>query len=309
MAFNIKSRLALKLSVFVLLVLLLTLSLFIYYSVDNIRKNMMNVYSEKAQAIAYALDSGMGSKEVLSDKSIMLSQIQKMIWLQEDILTISVYLSENGVLISQVSNDQSLVGKNADDVNLEVYSSGSSSPVFFNDKKSGMPMLKLVSPIHLSGKITGTFEIVFTLENIESVVRLTIQQYLLIAINFSIVVLVLIFLLIRWFVLSPVRELNKGVQSIADGNLNYKVKLKSKDELGALADSFNQMAHELLISKNLLQKHQQELESQVAKRTKELQNTVNELEKMNKVTVGRELRMVELKKKIAELEKKKTGRI
>lgn len=304
-----KSKLAVKLSAFVLLVLVLIFSLFVYYSVTNIRKNMMDIYLDKAQAIAYAIDSGVGSKEVLNDKSLMLSQIQKMMWLQEDIVNININLPENGTLVNYMSNDYVMIRKNADDANLAVYNSGSPSSVFFNDKTRNEPMLKVISPIHLSGKIGGTFEIIFTLENIDNVVQSIIKQYLLIAVFLSLAVLVLIFILLQEFVLSPIRELSKGVKSISDGNFTYKVEPKSKDEIGVLADSFNQMAHEILLSKNLLQKHQQELESQVIKRTKELQNTVDELEKMDKLTVGRELKMVELKKRIEELENESKRKI
>lgn len=47
-----------------------------------------------------------------------------------------------------------------------------------------------------------------------------------------------------------------------------------------------------------------ELEQKVTERTVELQKTIKELEELNHVFVGRELKMIELKKRIAELEKK-----
>jgi chromosome segregation ATPase len=46
----------------------------------------------------------------------------------------------------------------------------------------------------------------------------------------------------------------------------------------------------------------EELEQRVRARTKELEQRNHELEQMNKAFVGRELRMEELKKRIAELE-------
>lgn len=52
----------------------------------------------------------------------------------------------------------------------------------------------------------------------------------------------------------------------------------------------------------------EELEQRVKERTKELERRNYELEQMNKVFVGRELRMDELKKKIRELEKRTAGK-
>ena len=53
-----------------------------------------------------------------------------------------------------------------------------------------------------------------------------------------------------------------------------------------------------------LQKHKEQLEEVVKERTKEIQDKNKTLERLNKIFVGRELRMKELKNKIAELEKK-----
>lgn len=47
-----------------------------------------------------------------------------------------------------------------------------------------------------------------------------------------------------------------------------------------------------------------ELEKRVEERTRDLESKVEELERFNKLTVGREMRMIELKKKIKELEEK-----
>jgi DNA-binding transcriptional MerR regulator len=46
------------------------------------------------------------------------------------------------------------------------------------------------------------------------------------------------------------------------------------------------------------------LGQQVEERTKELQEKVEELERINRLAIGREIRMVELKQKLKELEEK-----
>lgn len=54
-----------------------------------------------------------------------------------------------------------------------------------------------------------------------------------------------------------------------------------------------------------LKRLQEELEEKIEERTKELQKRIEELEKFQKVAVGRELKMVELKKEISHLKKTK----
>jgi hypothetical protein len=53
--------------------------------------------------------------------------------------------------------------------------------------------------------------------------------------------------------------------------------------------------------------HAKDLEVQVAKRTAELTDRVKELEMVNKNMVGRELKMIELKKEIEAFKKSKSG--
>lgn len=60
---------------------------------------------------------------------------------------------------------------------------------------------------------------------------------------------------------------------------------------------------ELRKSEDALIKLNEELEQRVRERTKELERRNYELEQMNKVFVGRELKMVELKKRVEELER------
>jgi C4-dicarboxylate-specific signal transduction histidine kinase len=51
-----------------------------------------------------------------------------------------------------------------------------------------------------------------------------------------------------------------------------------------------------------LQELAENLELEVQERTKDLKEKINELEKFHKLAIGRELKMIELKKRIKELE-------
>ncbi len=82
-------------------------------------------------------------------------------------------------------------------------------------------------------------------------------------------------------------ELTEGVGIIGKGNLRHQIEIESKDEIGELAIAFNTMA------KNL-DKSRMGIEKKVAQRTAEL-------EKLNKFMVGRELKMIELKKELLKI--------
>jgi len=139
--------------------------------------------------------------------------------------------------------------------------------------------------------------------------------------------LVAIFVVSR-SILIPLNRLIKGAEIIGRGNLGHKIDIESKDELGELTDSFNKMAEDLAGSmdkekklvaarataeverkraaeiKEAYEEIQQKSEElrQVAasdrKKSEELTKKTAELEKFHKATMGRETRVIELKKEI-----------
>jgi PAS domain S-box-containing protein len=57
----------------------------------------------------------------------------------------------------------------------------------------------------------------------------------------------------------PIRQLLRGTQKVAEGDFSQGVSLKSRDEIGALAESFNQMVASLEQGRTQLQQSAQEL--------------------------------------------------
>jgi len=71
-------------------------------------------------------------------------------------------------------------------------------------------------------------------------------------------------------------KLTKGAERIADGDLSTPIEVRSGDEIGILADSFNRMTKELKRSRDKIEDYSRTLEQKVEERTKELQQEVNE---------------------------------
>ncbi|OIP75632.1 MAG: hypothetical protein AUK07_01265 [Parcubacteria group bacterium CG2_30_36_21] len=138
------------------------------------------------------------------------------------------------------------------------------------------------------------------------------------------ITLIFIFIVSLFFsqlVVNPIKKLHKGAEIIRKGNLDYKVDIRTGDEIEQLAKEFNRMAERLGQSKAALEESKavleikvaartkelkelaESLEEQVKGRTKELQEKMKELERFNRLAVGRELKMIELKKEIERLKK------
>jgi HAMP domain-containing protein len=115
---------------------------------------------------------------------------------------------------------------------------------------------------------------------------------------FTTIIALLLSIFISRSTSKPIIKLKDAAQRIGQGSLDTSIDINSNDEIGDLAKSFTQMATNL-------KKYNEKLETEVEKRTDELQNKIEALEKFKKVTVGRELKMAELKKEIKRLESNK----
>lgn len=116
-------------------------------------------------------------------------------------------------------------------------------------------------------------------------------------------------------VLGPLSALHEAAVSVGTGDVTKRIESSSRDELGDLARAFNAMLEKLEKSRLVLEKEvadrtaeleklKQGLEQAVAGKSEELQHKLDELERINKSLVGRELAMMELKKENDNLKKK-----
>ncbi len=74
-----------------------------------------------------------------------------------------------------------------------------------------------------------------------------------------------------WIVVhNPLRELETGTERIASGDLGYQIPVRSQDEVGELAHSFNEMSNRLQVAQAEITSWTHTLEDRVAEKTREL---------------------------------------
>ncbi|MFA6410799.1 MAG: hypothetical protein WCW26_04475, partial [Candidatus Buchananbacteria bacterium] len=148
------------------------------------------------------------------------------------------------------------------------------------------------------------FATVISSESVNNVFEVVNQISWVIAIANILVIILL--LLVTFFSISFYANRLKIMAKVAKRNtvgdkiikIDEKY-LKSKDDVSVLAVAFNQMLDTLQELKNDLEKKVKERTDKLEKSEMELKKALRVAEKTNKLMVGRELKMIELKKELA----------
>lgn len=142
--------------------------------------------------------------------------------------------------------------------------------------------------------------IVVKIDKSEALSQIDEYQSSFIIIAFVVLIFtILIVLYLTGSFTKPINELSKAAEKLSQADFTTTttiLNVNSKDEIGRLAEAFRKMTIKLKQSYG-------SLEEKVKERTSQLNAKIEESERLNKLMVGRELKMIELKKEIEQLKK------
>jgi two-component system NtrC family sensor kinase len=118
--------------------------------------------------------------------------------------------------------------------------------------------------------VLGVLDIVYPLESIDRTIRHNTATIAALSIGFVVFAAVLVSLLVQRAVYAPLSDLKDGASRLAGGDLDQPIPVRSGDELGQLAESFNSMMQALRASRVELQDWGHTLEQKVEEASREL---------------------------------------
>ncbi len=146
--------------------------------------------------------------------------------------------------------------------NLENDKSYSVSYKYDNDAKLGFFIFKSRSEI-----LSSAFDLVFGL---------------FIALGIALLVSLFTTLLVAKKISAPISVLAENMLKLSDGNLEVRTGIDQKDEIGMLGRGFDTMAGSLKQKVDELAQHREHLEEEVKDRTRQLQKSNEELERLSR---------------------------
>lgn len=177
----------------------------------------------------------------------------------------------------------------------------SHDPVFWKLKKDNAEssesgfgtFLQVMVPIKdFTGETFYVYEAHAATSAILSGIQSSINKTIYLLVGSGTIIFITFYILLQIFIVRPVMKLSREMDSVGKGDFKRQVATKSKDEIGNLYKNFNFMRLKLNEFFEKLDLSQNKLEDQLV-----------QLEKFQKLTVDRELKMIELKKELAELRK------
>ena len=118
--------------------------------------------------------------------------------------------------------------------------------------------------------VLGVLDIVYSLDGIDRAVRTQGYTIAGFSLGFVLVVSLFVSFFVHRLIYVPLRDLETGAKRLSSGNLEQPIPVRSADEFGQLASSFNAMTTALRNSQEELREWGRTLEQKVAKRTQEL---------------------------------------
>ena len=279
-----------KVSFYLVIALMVAVLLFTIMVVRNNREELLQ------QAISHAAQ--LSEVVIKSTRFAMLqnqpSHVDKIIQdvgAQRDIDRVRI-LSKNGTVIHSSQRDEigRLVDQEAESClacHLNEKSRDASPmvgrPRIFTDEKGrrllGSTAVIRNEPTCSNGgchvhkeeqSVLGVLDIVYPLEQIDATMRKSTITIAGLSLGFVLLAALLVGLLIQRAIYRPLRDLQEGAARLAEGDLEQLIPVRSDDELGQLAQSFNTMTRALRKSRAELEEWGHTLEQKVEEARRKL---------------------------------------
>jgi two-component system NtrC family sensor kinase len=126
-------------------------------------------------------------------------------------------------------------------------------------------------------KVLGILETDFSLASVDSDIRAQALDTTIYAALFLGASALILYMVLRRFVLKPVSTIAGSMKKVAKGSLNETAPVTSRDEMGMLAETFNMMTKDLKAAKQKVDNWTQTLEEEIARKKGELKKSQDKL--------------------------------
>ncbi len=226
---NWKNNLNTKLILIVLVIVTIFLSISSYYTFLKSQTAIREEMSQYGKSISMAL-------AVFSIENLLS-------WNYPEIQAAINHIGENssgGICSIKIFHEKNLVAEFASDCRKKQEEEGVKITDDINLFRT-----PVVAEIRGEEKNLGAVEVILSKDTYEQYLSQKINSLIISSIFLLLGITIWIFLFLKIIILHPIQKIKKGTEIVGKGNLDYRINVPHKDEIGKLAEAFNDMAKKL----------------------------------------------------------------
>ncbi len=293
-----------KIILSVIIVVVVIEGFFLYLNIRSLSRQILDKTEEEAfnlsETIRLSIRNAMIKdrrdeyQRIIDDVAQRKGITEVRIFNKQGQITVSSDKEKVGTVVDKKA--EACYGCHREDQARILLPSDSKTRIYHTEKQS---LLGLINPIYnepacytchpKSLNVLGVLDTTISLEGLEKEKSQIYNRMIISGVVSVIVLSVLLSLLLTRFVNRPLDKLLAATKKTAHGDLDQTVSIQSHDELGELANSFNNMISELKRSRDAIEGWTQTLEQKVQERTRELQQVQDQLIRAGKMAAIGEL--------------------
>ncbi|WML43883.1 HAMP domain-containing methyl-accepting chemotaxis protein [Neobacillus sp. PS3-40] len=236
MGFFLSLNLSKKLVLTVSFLLSLLIAIFTIDSYQNYKNMMIDQKKSQALRVIQTVDATLNSNVT---PQIFQENLNRLKSLQKDIEEFDVYQLDGETAIASI--DPKNIGKKADPEDLKAAKQDKEVIIIEADT------IDVTAPFHVNGETNFVAGVKFSMSNELREINRSLIKLLMLGLGLILAGIILTLVFTKRLITRPLLAVNKQLKEIADGegDLTREINLKSNDEIGQLAQSFNKMSGNL----------------------------------------------------------------
>jgi two-component system NtrC family sensor kinase len=297
------NRLSVRLIFSISIVLVIILTIYTYISITHLDSYLTRISFNNANNFSDLIKKSTRYSMLLNRREDV-HQIIKTIGTEKGVKGIRIYNKQGTIIFS---TDTMEISKNVD-VTAEacIVCHNSSAPLSTLTSQDKMRIFRapdknrvlgLINPIHNERdcssadchahspkiQILGVLDVMVSLSELDSIKSETAKNTIINSAVITIIIGLTCGIFILLLVNAPMKKLFKGIEELGKGNLDYKISVKSKDELGVMAVRFNEMSGKLDSAYKEIKEWSENLNVRIHEKTEELKNIYNQVLQIEKL--------------------------
>lgn len=299
---RIWNRLSIRLIFSISIILIIILTIYTYISITHLDGYLTRISFNNANNISDLIKKSTRYSMLLNRREDV-HQIINTIGTEKGVKGIRIYNKQGTIIFS---TDSSELYKNVDvtaEACIVCHNSKEPLNTLSNQNKmriftaADQRVLGLINPIRNESdcssaychahspkiQILGVLDVMVSLSELDSIKRETAGTTIINSAVITVVIGLACGAFILLLVNVPMKKLFKGIEEVGKGNLDYKISVQSKDELGVMAVRFNEMSEKLDSAYKEIKEWSENLNVKVLEKTEELKNIYNQVLQIEKL--------------------------